>query len=367
MIRNKKSSLVVPLGCFFAGTAVGLLLSNPLLLAPFYKHQTSRMSIVQQTSSTNKHVQEEEVPTNLLSSSSSGHQVKTMVTTVEQARTNLADALLQVWELDKDQELFGTSSRPPGGKTAGRYLLDLFIQEVSDQIKQQQQQQGKHFLNCLDWGNTYLPQFKESCSFNYNFRYNERQSQFIRATENRMGLVQGDLGEDMSHVPTGLFDLILCTQVLEHVPHWWKTLPNLANIIQENGVLLISVPAAFAFHPVPGDFWRFMIMGILHALESVGLTPCVVVSNGWRAYQMQAFALEIKDIRGRHESLLRRPFDDASLLMGAGSYSVVAQKQSECSPELLNLQLTNTISTEKIKAYSKGFWPEPMQNFPFGS
>lgn len=81
---------------------------------------------------------------------------------------------------------------------------------------------------------------------------------------------------------------------------------------------------------------------------------------------MQAFSFGIQDLHSRHEALLKRPLDDASLLMGAGSYSVVAQKRKECSADVKNLKLTNAISIEKIKAYANGFWPEPMENFPFG-
>ncbi len=61
----------------------------------------------------------------------------------------------------------------------------------------------------------------------------------------------------------GLFDFVLCTEVMEHVADWDMAFRNFATIVAENGRILITCPHFYQLHEEPYDFWR----PTLHALK----------------------------------------------------------------------------------------------------
>ena len=54
----------------------------------------------------------------------------------------------------------------------------------------------------------------------------------------------------------GLFDFILCTEVLEHVAGWEGAFENIAASLAPRGRVLITCPHFYPLHEVPFDFWR---------------------------------------------------------------------------------------------------------------
>ena len=53
------------------------------------------------------------------------------------------------------------------------------------------------------------------------------------------------------------YDLVLCTNVLEHIFDIKSAIKNLNYLLKEKGHLLISVPFIYPLHDEPEDFWRF--------------------------------------------------------------------------------------------------------------
>jgi SAM-dependent methyltransferase len=56
----------------------------------------------------------------------------------------------------------------------------------------------------------------------------------------------------------GRFDLVVCTEVLEHTRYWRSVVHNLKHVTAPGGLLLVTTRGpGFAFHAWPNDFWRY--------------------------------------------------------------------------------------------------------------
>jgi len=64
------------------------------------------------------------------------------------------------------------------------------------------------------------------------------------------------------------YDVVLCTQVLEHCENPQRIVNECHRVLKSRGIFVVTVPSMYPVHGYPSDNWRVMPEGLRHLLSA---------------------------------------------------------------------------------------------------
>jgi SAM-dependent methyltransferase len=83
-------------------------------------------------------------------------------------------------------------------------------------------------------------------------------------------------------LPSGTVDIILCTQVLEHLKYPAKALQEMNRLLKPGGKLYLTVPFASEEHMMPYDYFRYTRFSLDFLMREHGFKPLIIDPQGGR-------------------------------------------------------------------------------------
>jgi len=109
-------------------------------------------------------------------------------------------------------------------------------------------------------------------------------------------------------VEDGAFDLVLCTQVLEHCDDPVRAVGELRRVTAPGGRVLASTHGVQVYHPSPQDYWRWTYAGLARLFDENADWESVEVTSGAGTAACLAMLLGIyTEIALRRSALARGP------------------------------------------------------------
>lgn len=87
---------------------------------------------------------------------------------------------------------------------------------------------------------------------------------------------------DLSSIPqkTGSYDVVLSTEVLEHVPDPLAVLKETHRILKKGGTLYLTTPQSWMMHQKPHNYFYFTYFGLKHLLQETGFKKFTIKPMG---------------------------------------------------------------------------------------
>ena len=80
--------------------------------------------------------------------------------------------------------------------------------------------------------------------------------------------------------PDDRFDVVVCTEMLEHDPRFWASVPEMARVLRPGGHLLLTARGiGFPRHDYPADYWRFTPEAFAALFAAAGLDAIEIVED----------------------------------------------------------------------------------------
>jgi SAM-dependent methyltransferase len=109
-------------------------------------------------------------------------------------------------------------------------------------------------------------------SWRYLFGHTDYKTQDNCVGEKHWDYTHLDFNCDITKIPckSSEFDVIILTEVLEHLPEPYLAVKELNRILKRKGKLYLTVPQGWAEHEAPYDFYRYTQYGLKYLLEKAG-------------------------------------------------------------------------------------------------
>lgn len=91
-----------------------------------------------------------------------------------------------------------------------------------------------------------------------------------------------DMVADANRLPfsADTFPCVVCTEMLEHDPAPWLSVPQMARVLRPGGILLLTARGiGFPLHDYPSDYWRFTPSAFVRLFDLAGLEPVEVIDD----------------------------------------------------------------------------------------
>ena len=88
---------------------------------------------------------------------------------------------------------------------------------------------------------------------------------------------------DVQHMPfqDGEFEVVLCTEVLEHVQNPFLAVSELERVLCQGGVLLLSTRFIYPIHDAPNDYFRYTKYGLRHLFQNWDIQELMEETSGF--------------------------------------------------------------------------------------
>ena len=109
--------------------------------------------------------------------------------------------------------------------------------------------------------------------------------------------VGADVVSTAEHLPiaSGSAEIVLCTQVLEHVADPLAAVSEMARVLSPGGVCLLTTHGTWFYHPDPEDFWRWTPAGLARLFGEAGFGKVTVRPVGGTKLSLAALVLTALD------------------------------------------------------------------------
>jgi len=147
------------------------------------------------------------------------------------------------------------------------YSIEKFIKFVSKKVKPTE--------IVLDTG-------AGSCPYKKYFAHANYESTDFKPTINKLQKVEHTFYCSLDNIPKkdNSYDVIINTQVLEHVEYPQKVLNELFRILKPGGKLFLTAPQGWAIHEAPNNFFNFTKYGLKSLFEHAGFNIVFIKPRG---------------------------------------------------------------------------------------
>jgi len=105
---------------------------------------------------------------------------------------------------------------------------------------------------------------------------------YIGVNYSRVGAAPEIIGDALNlPVKSNSVDIVLCSQVIEHVPDPKKLVEESYRVLKSGGGLILTGPFYWPLHEEPNDYYRFTSYGFEYLLKTAGYKS-IDIKSSWK-------------------------------------------------------------------------------------